>query len=281
MIMRKAVGGPWPSRRLLLPRLGWRSSATSSAWWTDAPDLADCTQPSMPHRRWPRSATATSTCPRRWWTSSSPIITADPPCPARPGQLPLRTVEAEWGPGQLEITLDPLSGLAAADAMIMIRTAVKQVSRRHGLHRHLHDQARPAQRLLVSGWHLHQSLADLGWRTEPTRSPIGGRAALDRPGCTTSAACCGTCVPGPRSPTPRSTATSASTPTRWHRSAPCGRTTTRPRMVRLIGGPGRYIATHFENRSGEPVANPVPVHGHPDLRRARRHGERDRTPAGR
>ncbi len=32
--------------------------------------------------------------------------------------LPLRTVEAEWGPGQLEITLDPLSDVAAADAMI-------------------------------------------------------------------------------------------------------------------------------------------------------------------
>jgi glutamine synthetase len=38
--------------------------------------------------------------------------------------LPLRTVESEWGPGQIEITLDPLPNVAAADAMIMLRAAV-------------------------------------------------------------------------------------------------------------------------------------------------------------
>ena len=47
--------------------------------------------------------------------------------------LPLRIIEAEWGPGQIEISLDPLENMAAADAVILLRGAVKQVCRRMGL----------------------------------------------------------------------------------------------------------------------------------------------------
>ena len=35
--------------------------------------------------------------------------------------LPLRILDPEWGPGQIEISLDPLENVAAADAMIILR----------------------------------------------------------------------------------------------------------------------------------------------------------------
>lgn len=74
--------------------------------------------------------------------------------------LPLRTIEDEWGPGQLETTFDPLPGLGTADAMAMFRSAAKQVARRHGLHATF--MCRPGlANFFSSGWHLHQSLVDL------------------------------------------------------------------------------------------------------------------------
>lgn len=73
--------------------------------------------------------------------------------------LPLRTIEDEWGPGQLEVTFDPMTGMDAADAMILFRTAAKQVAQLMGCHTSF--MARPAlPHFFSSGWHLHQSLAD-------------------------------------------------------------------------------------------------------------------------
>ena len=72
--------------------------------------------------------------------------------------LPLRTVECEWGPGQVEITLDPLIGVEAADAVVLMRTAVKQVTRRMGLLASF--MTKPGLPNVFScGWHLHESLA--------------------------------------------------------------------------------------------------------------------------
>ena len=71
--------------------------------------------------------------------------------------LPLRILDAEWGPGQIEISLDPMENMAAADAMIILRGAVKQVCRRMGLLASF--MAKPAlPNVYSSGWHLHQSL---------------------------------------------------------------------------------------------------------------------------
>ncbi|MDQ1694733.1 MAG: glutamine synthetase, partial [Frankiaceae bacterium] len=73
--------------------------------------------------------------------------------------LPLRTIEDEWGPGQLEITFDPMIGMDSADAMILFRTAAKQVAEQMGCH--VSFMARPAlPNFFSSGWHLHQSLRD-------------------------------------------------------------------------------------------------------------------------
>lgn len=73
--------------------------------------------------------------------------------------LPLRTVEDEWGPGQLETTFDPLPGMGSADAMALFRTTAKQIARRHGFHATF--MCRPGlPNFYSSGWHLHQSLME-------------------------------------------------------------------------------------------------------------------------
>jgi glutamine synthetase len=73
--------------------------------------------------------------------------------------LPLRTIEDEWGPGQIEITFDPMTGIDSADAMILFRTAAKQVAQQMGCLASF--MARPAlPNFFSSGWHLHQSLRD-------------------------------------------------------------------------------------------------------------------------
>ncbi|MGH9303604.1 MAG: glutamine synthetase family protein [Acidimicrobiales bacterium] len=74
-------------------------------------------------------------------------------------ELPLRSIEDEWGPGQLEVTFDPMVGLAAADAMVLFRSTVKQIAQSLGLHASF--MCRPALPNFFScGWHLHESLRD-------------------------------------------------------------------------------------------------------------------------
>lgn len=71
--------------------------------------------------------------------------------------LPLRTMEVEMGPSQLEFTFDPADPMAHADNMVMFRTLVKEVSQRRGLHATF--MCRPnLENAAASGWHLHQSL---------------------------------------------------------------------------------------------------------------------------
>jgi len=47
--------------------------------------------------------------------------------------LPPRSMEDEWGPGQMEFSFSPIAGLAAADAVVLFRSAVKQICQRRGL----------------------------------------------------------------------------------------------------------------------------------------------------
>ena len=87
--------------------------------------------------------------------------------------LPLRSFEVEFGPSQLEFTLPPLPGLEAADAMLLLRSAVKQTARRHGYHATF--MCRPKlPNVMSSGWHLHQSLAKGG------RNEIGRASCRER-----------------------------------------------------------------------------------------------------
>ena len=72
--------------------------------------------------------------------------------------LPIRSLEDEWGPGQVEMTFDPMDGIRSADAMILFRAATKQVCRRLGFHASFMCKPKLAS-AYSSGWHLHQSLA--------------------------------------------------------------------------------------------------------------------------
>ncbi len=70
--------------------------------------------------------------------------------------LPLRSVEVEFGPSQCEFTFAPTRGITPAD-MVLFRSAVKQIARRHGFHATF--MCRPKlPNVFASGWHLHQSI---------------------------------------------------------------------------------------------------------------------------
>jgi glutamine synthetase len=118
-------------------------------------DLSDCTQPPTPQ--------AVEALRHGYQYMSEnvldalePIITSIRHALIGVG-LPLRILEAEWGPGQIEISLDPMENVAAADAVMILRTTVKQICRRMGLLASF--MSKPAlPNVFSSGWHLHQSL---------------------------------------------------------------------------------------------------------------------------
>ena len=211
--------------------------------------LADCTQPSAP----PEVAAI-----RHGYQHLSeavvdelePAITAIREALIGLG-LPLRTVEAEWGPGQLEITLDPLSDLAAADAMISLRTAVKQVARRMNLHATF--MTKPGlPNVFSSGWHLHQSLADLesGNNAFAAADTLLSRVGRHFVGGVLRHVRAGTAFSNPTINGYKRLNANPLAPKRavWSHD-------NKAAMCRLVGGPGDG-ATHIENRSGEPAANP-------------------------
>jgi len=71
--------------------------------------------------------------------------------------LPLRSMEHESGPGQVETTFDPMLALDSADAMLLLRTVVKQYCARRGFHASFMALPR-VDGFDPSGWHLHQSV---------------------------------------------------------------------------------------------------------------------------
>jgi glutamine synthetase len=74
--------------------------------------------------------------------------------------LPLTSLEAEFGPSQVEAVFEVQDALAAADAMALFRSAATQALRRAGYHATFMCRP-PFPNIMSSGWHLHQSLVDL------------------------------------------------------------------------------------------------------------------------
>lgn len=73
--------------------------------------------------------------------------------------IPLRSVEIEFGPSQLEFTCGVQPGIGAADDMVLLRSALRQTLARAGYH--ISFMCRPGiEGSFASGWHLHQSLTD-------------------------------------------------------------------------------------------------------------------------
>jgi glutamine synthetase len=167
--------------------------------------------------------------------------------------LPFQSLEVELGPSQCEFTFRPELGLAAADAMVLFRSAMKQIARRQGLH--CTFMCRPGlPNAFSSGWHLHQSLIDLktGANAFMSDDPAELLSPLGRSwlaGLLANARA----------------AAAFTTPTingykryRAYALAPdrvIWGQDNRGVMVRAIGRPGD-AATHLENRIGEPAANP-------------------------
>jgi glutamine synthetase len=166
--------------------------------------------------------------------------------------LPLRSVEIELGPSQCEFTFRPQKGLAAADAMILFRSAAKQIARRHGLLASF--MCRPAlPNLFSSGWHLHLSLIE-------RKRSINAFVGNERDGLSaTGLHFLGGLI------THAHAAAVFSTPTvngykryRPYTLAPDRAVWARDNrgvMVRVLGQSGD-ASTHLENRVGEPAANP-------------------------
>jgi glutamine synthetase len=165
--------------------------------------------------------------------------------------LPPRSMEDEWGPGQVEMTFAPMKGLAAADAAVLFRSAVKQVCQRRGLLATF--MCRPGlPNITSSGWHLHQSL---------TSRPDGVNAfaSLDAPLSPVGLSY----VAGLLEHAVASLPFAAPTVNGYKRFRPYSfapdrvawAIENRGALVRVQGAPGD-AGSHVEYRAGEPAANP-------------------------
>ena len=73
--------------------------------------------------------------------------------------LPLRSMEVEFGPSQVEVTLGATTGMEPADQMLLFRSATKQIFARAGYLASF--MCRPQlPHAASSGWHLHHSIED-------------------------------------------------------------------------------------------------------------------------
>jgi glutamine synthetase len=168
--------------------------------------------------------------------------------------LPLRSLELELGPSQLEATFAAQPGLEAADSMVLFRSAVKQLCRRHGYHATF--MSRPhLPNIASSGWHLHQSLVDResgenAFAARPDEYPLLSKLGQSY-------------LAGLLEHARAATAFSTPTVNGYKRFKPNSLAPdrvawgidNRGAMIRTIGTHGD-AATRLENRSGEPAANP-------------------------
>jgi len=208
---------------------------------------------------WPAEPPAVAhTTPGYQYLTEAPIDLVDPILRALRKTveklgLPLRSLEVEFGPSQFEFTFAPQANMAAPDTMVLFRSAIKQVARRHGLLASL--MCRPNfPNVLASGWHLHQSLRDaksgandFASSDKEVLSPIGRAFLAGLLAHARAAAAFATpTLNGYR----RYHGVNSMAPIQavWARD-------NRGAMVRVMGEPGD-AGTHLENRVGEPQANP-------------------------
>jgi glutamine synthetase len=167
--------------------------------------------------------------------------------------LGLRSIENEWGPGQVECTFAPCSALQAADNVFLFRTATRQICRRLGYFATF--MCRPALKgYYSSGWHLHQSLTEASsgrnlftpHAAGEILSPLGQAYLAGLLHYAAPATVFATpTVNGYRRFRPNSLAPDRANWAFDHRGA----------MIRVLGGVSDP-ATRLENRIGEPAANP-------------------------
>lgn len=166
--------------------------------------------------------------------------------------LPLRSMEVEMGPSQVEFTFDPADPMTHARNMVLFRTMVKELCAREGLHASFMTRPR-LENAAANGWHVHQSLSDVGGNN--LMMPAGGmspQAAGWIAGLLehANAACMITTptVNGYKRYQPHQLAPDR---VQWGRD-------NRGAMLRALMSPGDP-ASRIENRAPEPVANPYHV----------------------
>jgi glutamine synthetase len=168
--------------------------------------------------------------------------------------LGLRSVENEWGPGQIECTFAPRTALEAADSVLLFRTATRQICRRLGYFATF--MCRPALKgFYPSGWHLHQSLADAASGKKNVFVPEAPGEALSPLGRSYLAGLLQYAVPATIFATPTVNGYRRFRPNSLAPDRAGWAYDNRGAMIRVLGGPGDP-ATRLENRTGEPAANP-------------------------
>jgi glutamine synthetase len=167
--------------------------------------------------------------------------------------LPLRSMEVEYGPSQAEFTFQPTVGLVPADTMVLFRSAVKQIAHRNGCHATFMCRPRIPS-VMSSGWHLHQLLVSRTGGENAFMSKVAGEALSPF-----GKAYLAGLLKHARASTVFTTPTiNGYKRYRSYSLAPdraiWGRDN-RGVMIRMLGGP-HDPATRLENRIGEPAANP-------------------------
>lgn len=168
--------------------------------------------------------------------------------------LPVRSIDDEWAPSQVETTFDIMTGLRAADATSLYRAATKQICKRMGyLASFMCKPGIPG--FYSSGWHLHTSLTDVNTGdnvfvprregevlSDIGRFYVGGTLEhADAASVFTTPT-----VNGYRRRRPFSLAPDRATWGFDNRAA----------MMRVLSAGPDDRSSHVENRVGEPAANP-------------------------
>lgn len=165
--------------------------------------------------------------------------------------LPPRSMEDEWGPGQMEFSFSPIGGLAAADAVVLFRSAVKQICQRRGLLATF--MCRPAlPNFFSSGWHLHESLIS---RQDGRNAFASQDETLSVVGRQFVAGLLEHAMPMTVFATPTVNGYKRYRPYSFAPDRVCWAVENRGALVRVQGAPGD-ANSHVENRMGEPAANP-------------------------
>ena len=165
------------------------------------------------------------------------------------GLMP-RAIEDEWGPGQLEISLSPLEGLGTADAMVLMRSAIKQICQRRGLLATF--MCKPLlPNFFASGWHLHSSLLD----ADGANVYVSNDSVLSQTGLQYVAGLLDNARAMTLFATPTINGYSRFAPYSFAPDRVTWAVENRGALVRVQGGAGDP-GTHLENRLGEPAANP-------------------------
>jgi glutamine synthetase len=176
--------------------------------------------------------------------------------------LPLRSLEIELGPSQVEAVFGATDALTAADQMLLLRNGVRQALRRAGYHATFMCRP-PFAGAMASGWHLHQSLTGAdGSNAMRLRAAVPAGTAVDAAAQVLTTAgqhwlagllahahgMAALCAPTAVAYSRYQGSLMAPRAALWGRD-------NRGALLRVVGRPGDE-ATRIENRLGEPLANP-------------------------